>query len=181
MVLEALLLICSIPQMDDAAKAVSDNPAVASESATKDSSVSSVLPAMPMPKSNAEAIQPAAPAQPFLPVKPVFTRPRETHRQRVIWYGLTIAGHSGAAFDAWSTKRAVSGGYGQESNPLLRPFANSNAIYAATQVSPAVMDFLGKKMMVSQHRWVRKMWWLPQAAGASFSFAAGVHNVGVVH
>src|SRR5882762_2221661 len=82
MVLEALLLICSIPQMDDAAKAVSDNPAVASESATKDSSVSSVLPAMPMPKSNAEAIQPAAPAQPFLPVKPVFARPRETHRQR---------------------------------------------------------------------------------------------------
>jgi hypothetical protein len=181
MVLEALLLICSIPQMDDAAKAASDSPAVAAESATKDSSVSSALPAMPMTKSNAEAIQPAAPAQPFLPVKPVFTRPHETQRQRVIWYGLTIAGHSGAAFDAWSTKRAVSGGYGQESNPLLRPFANSNAIYAATQVSPAVMDFLGKKMMVSQHRWVRKMWWLPQAAGASFSFAAGVHNVGVVH
>ena len=180
MVLEALLLICSIPQMDDAAKAVSDNPAVASESATKDSSVASALPAVPMPKSNAEAIQPAAPAQPFLPVKPVFTRPRETHRQRVIWYSLAIAGHSGAAFDAWSTKRAVSGGYGQESNPFLRPFANSNAIYAATQVSPAVMDYLGKKMMVSQNRWIRKMWWVPQVAGASFSFAAGAHNVGVV-
>jgi hypothetical protein len=183
MVLAALLLICSIPQMDDAAKLVSDSPAVASDSKIKDSSPADTLPAMPAPKVNAdaEAIQPAAAAQPFQPVRPVYTRPRETHRQRVIWYSLAVAGHSGAAFDAWSTRRAVSGGYGQESNPMLRPFAHSNAIYAATQVSPAFMDFLGKRMMVSQHRWVRKMWWLPQAAGASFSFAAGAHNVGVVH
>jgi len=181
MILEALLLIVSIPQMDDAVKAVSKTPAVAADSTTKDSSSVSVLPAMPTPKADAAAIQPAAPAQPFLPVKPVFTRPRETQRQRVIWYGLAVAGHSGAAFDAWSTKRAVSGGYGQESNPLLRPFANSNAIYAATQVSPAVMDYLGKRMMVSQNRWIRKMWWVPQVAGASFSYAAGAHNVGVVH
>ncbi len=181
MVLEALLLIVSIPQMEDVVKAVSETPAVAADSTTKESSSTSVLPAMPIPKADAEAILPAAPAQPFLPMKPAYTRPRETHRQRVIWYSLAVAGHSGAAFDAWSTKRAVSGGYGQESNPLLRPFANSNAIYAATQVSPAVMDFLGKRMMVSQHRWVRRMWWLPQAAGASFSFVAGAHNVGVVH
>ena len=181
MVLEALLLICSIPQMHDTAKAVSDMPAVAADSTTKDSSLASTLPAMPTPKADAAAISPAAPAQPFLPVKPVFMRPRETHRQRVIWYGLAVAGHSGAAFDAWSTKRAVSGGYGQESNPFLRPFANSNAIYAATQVSPAVMDYLGKRMMVSQNRWIRKMWWVPQVAGAGFSFAAGAHNVGVVH
>jgi len=71
--------------------------------------------------------------------------------------------------------------YGQEANPFLRPFAGCNAIYAATQVSPAVMDFLGKRMMVSQHGWVRKIWWLPQAAGASMSFVSGAHNVGVVH
>jgi len=181
MILEALLLIVSIPQMDDSVKAVSETPAVTADSTTKESSASSALPAMPTPKANAEAIQPAAAAQPFLPVKPVYTRPRETHRQRVIWYSLAVAGHSGAAFDAWSTKRAVTGGYGQESNPFLRPFANSNAIYAATQVSPAVMDYLGKRMMVSQNRWIRKMWWVPQVAGASFSFAAGAHNVGVVH
>ena len=180
MVLEALLLICSIPQMDDAAKAVSDMPAVAADSTTKESSSASALPAMPTPKADA-TIEPAAPAQPFLPVKAVYSRPRETHRQRVIWYSLAVAGHSGAAFDAWSTKRAVSGGYGQESNPLLRPFANSNAIYVATQVSPAFMDYLGKKMMVSEHRLIRKMWWVPQVAGASFSFYAGAHNVGVVH
>ena len=180
MILEALLLIVSIPQMDDAVKAVSETPAVTAESSSKDSSSASMLPAMPTPKAEA-AIQPAAPAQPFLPVKPVYTRPRETHRQRVIWYSLAVTGHGAAAFDAWSTKRAVTGGYGQESNPFLRPFANSNAIYAATQVSPAFMDYLGKKMMVSQHRLIRKMWWVPQVAGASFSFYAGAHNVGVVH
>jgi hypothetical protein len=188
MVLAALLLVCSIPQMDDAAKLGSEFPAAASEtktadSKTNDASASAALPAMPTPKvkSDAEAVTPNPAGQPFQPVKPAFTRPQETPRQRKIWYGLLIAGHSGAAFDAWSTHRAVSGGYGTESNPFLRPFAGSNAIYAVTQISPTVMDFVGKKMMVSQNRYIRKAWWIPQLAGASFSFAAGAHNVGVVH
>jgi hypothetical protein len=43
------------------------------------------------------------------------------------------------------------------------------------------MDFLGKRMMVSQHPLLRKFWWLPQTAGASLSFVSGAHNVGVVH
>ncbi len=183
MVIATLLLICSIPQMDDTAKVVNDSPAVVSENAIKDSNLAAALPSAPTPKvkADAEPIAPNPAAQPFQPVKPVFTRPRESPRQRKLWYALTIAGSSGAAFDAWSTKRAVVGGYGQEANPFLRPFANSNAIYAATQVSPAFMDYVGKRMMVSQNRWVRKMWWLPQAAGASMSFVSGAHNVGVVH
>jgi len=184
MVIATLLLICSIPQMDDTAKVVNDSPAVVSDSTTKESTlIASELPSAPTPKvkADAEPIAPNPAAQPFQPVKPVFTRPRESPRQRKLWYALTIAGSSGAAFDAWSTKRAVVGGYGQEANPFLRPFANSNAIYAATQVSPAFMDYVGKRMMVSQNRWVRKMWWLPQAAGASMSFVSGAHNVGVVH
>jgi len=98
-----------------------------------------------------------------------------------MWYGLMAVSHAGAAFDAWSTRRAISGGYGQEANPFLKPFANSNAIYAATQVSPAVMDYLGKRMMTSQNPWVRKLWWFPQVAGTGMSFAAGAHNMSVVH
>jgi hypothetical protein len=180
MVIAALLLICSIPQMDDTAKMANDSPAVASDRAAKDATLVASLPSAPAPKVKADP-EPITPAQPFQPVKPVFTRPRETPRQRKTWYGLALVGHSGAAFDAWSTHRAVAGGYGQEGNPLLRPFAGSNAIYAATQVSPVFMDFLGKRMMVSQHGWVRKIWWLPQTAGASISFASGAHNVGVVH
>jgi hypothetical protein len=183
MVFATLLLICAVPQTDDTAKLVNDLPVVISENATKESAPAEALPAAPTPKVKADPqpIQPNLAATPYQPVKPVITRPRETQRQRIMWYGLAVAGHSGAAFDAWSTKRAVSGGYGQESNPLLRPFAGSNAIYAATQVSPAVMDFIGKRMMVSQNKWVRKMWWVPQVAGASFSFTSGAHNVGVVH
>ncbi len=96
------------------------------------------------------------------------------------WYTLTATGSGAAAFDAWSTRRVLAGNYGTESNPLLRPFAHSNAMYAATQVTPAVMDFIGKRMMVSQNRWVRRMWWLPQAAESGFSIAAGVHNLGIV-
>ncbi len=182
MVIAALLLICSIAHMDDTAKVVSDSSAVASDSATSDSVLVASLPSAPEPnvKADPKLIALHLATQPFLPMKPVFTGPRETPLQRKVWYGLALAGHSGAAFDAWTTHRAVVGGYGQEANPFLRPFANSNAIYAATQVSPAVIDYLGKRMMVSQHGWVRKIWWLPQTAGASISFVCGAHNLGVV-
>jgi len=187
MVLATLLLICAMPQTDDTAKVVNDSPALASDSAAKEPTLVASLPSAPAPKVKAD-LEPIAPnitpspaGQPFLAVKPVIVRPRETPRQRKMWYGLAIASHAGAAFDAWSTHRAVAGGYGQEANPFLRPYAGSNAIYAATQVSPAVMDLIGKRMMVSQHSLVRKFWWLPQVAGASVSFASGAHNVGMVH
>ena len=127
-----------------------------------------------------EAVRPPHVALAIQPVKAAYTRPRETRGQRVAWYTLAVTGHGAAAFDAYSTRRALSGGYGTETNPLLRPFAHSGALYAATQVSPAVMDLIGKRMMVSENRWLRRMWWLPQAAGSGFSISAGVHNMGVV-
>jgi hypothetical protein len=42
------------------------------------------------------------------------------------------------------------------------------------------MDLIGKRMMVSENRWIRRMWWLPQVAGTGFSIGAGVHNMGIV-
>jgi hypothetical protein len=195
MVLAALLLICSIPQMDDTAKVVVDSkpaadrlaaPAASSDSASKEPTLvasAASLPSAPAPKVKTDAalVEPNPAAQPFQPVRPVLTRPRETPRQRKMWYALTIASHTGAAFDAWSTHRAVVGGFGQEANPFLRPFAHSNAIYAATQASPAVMDFIGKRMMTSRDPWVRKLWWVPQLAGTGMSFFSGAHNVSLVH
>jgi len=89
-------------------------------------------------------------------------------------------GHGSAAFDAWTTRRAISGGYGVEGDPLMRPFAHSGAIYAATQISPAVMDYLGHRMMTSHHELMRRFWWFPQAAGAGVSLSAGFHNYLVV-
>jgi hypothetical protein len=88
--------------------------------------------------------------------------------------------HSAAVFDAYSTRRAISGNYGVEGNPLLRPFSHSNAIYAATQVSPVLMDYLGHRMLKSHNTLLRRFWWLPQTAGASFSVGAGIHNYRLV-
>jgi hypothetical protein len=195
MLLATILLLCPLPQIAGTAKAVTGITEVASDSAdsTKDSSLSQPLPSAPEAKvksdaeiaASSEVIEPgytlAQPARPLVGVKVSVNRPYETGAKRKLWYALSFSGSGAAAFDAWSTRRAISGGYGTEANPLLRPFAHSGAMYAATQVSPLVMDFVGKRMMVSQHKWLRNMWWLPQSAGTSFSLYAGVHNTRLVH
>lgn len=195
MLLATILLLGAIPQSGQVAKAVANVPAEAITVASNAAAEPRSLPSMPVPKATsaendgvsssvtgsvaAEAVQPPRVALPMRPVKPAYTRPRETPQQRIAWYTLAVAGHGAAAFDAYSTRLALSTNSGMEGNPLLRPFAHSNALYAATQVSPVVMDLIGKRMMVSQNHWMRRMWWLPQAAGSGFSIGAGVHNMGV--
>lgn len=119
-------------------------------------------------------------ALPGPPPHPAFMRPYETQRQRRMWYALVVAGHSAATFDAWTTRRALSSGQGHELNPLLKPFARSGMLYVAVQASPALMDYLGRRMMRSRHGWVRRMWWLPQSAETALSIASGIHNYGLV-
>lgn len=199
MLLATILLLFPLPQSGDAIKAVTERPASVSVDAVKDSSLSKALPSVPDPKiktdaevaadSNAagvtrgpaaEPIQPGSAPLAIRPGKPVFNREDVSERQKKVWYALTFASSGAAAFDAWSTRRAISGGYGTEANPMLAPFSHSGALYAATQVSPLVMDYIGRKMMTSQYPLLRKMWWLPQSAGTGMSLFAGVHNVGVV-
>jgi len=124
----------------------------------------------------------SAAIQPLIssPVKPVTPDAYETPRKRKIWYGLIAAGHSASVLDAWTTRRAISGGYGVEADPFQRPFANSGAVYVTTQVCPLLMDYIGYHMMRSNHSWMRKTWWIPQAAGASFSAGAAIHNYHLV-
>jgi len=112
--------------------------------------------------------------------KPAISESYETPRQRRVWYGLVVLAHGTAAFDAWTTRRAVSGGFGVEGDPMQRPFANSGAIYATTQVTPLLMDLLAHQMLRSSHPMIRKAWWVPQAASASVSLGAGIHNYSVV-
>jgi len=198
MLLATVLLLGAMPQSGDLARSAATLSADVVTEATKDSGSARSLPSMPAPKvkTDAEAdgattgvtanvavagaIEPAHAALAIQRVKPAYVRPRETRGQRVAWYTLTAAGSGAAAFDAYSTRRVLAGNHGTESNPLLRPFAHSNAMYAATQVTPAAMDFIGKRMMVSQDRWARRMWWLPQAVELGFSIAAGVHNMSLV-
>src|SRR5712692_3599502 len=196
MLLATILLLGAFPQSGELARSVANVAAVSVADAAdaKDSSAAHELPSTTKPKvdsdargggvtanlAGAAAVQPPSAALAVQPMKPAYTRPRETRGQRVAWYTLMAAGHGAAAFDAYSTRLAISGNYGTETNPFLRPFSHSSALYAVTQVSPAVMDYIGKRMMVSETRWVRKMWWLPQAAGSGFSVFAGVHNLGMV-
>jgi hypothetical protein len=170
-----------LPNSDLPKSATTDSPAaartVASES-PKDSVALSALPDAPLAKSEATAESSSIAIKPFsgTPLKPAMERPVPTPRQQKLWYTFLAVGHSAAAFDAYTTRRAISGNYGTEGNPLLRPFSHSNAIYAATQVSPAVMDYVGRRLMTSRHPTLRKFWWVPQVAGAGFSFGAGMHN-----
>jgi hypothetical protein len=199
MLLATILLMCPFPQTGNAVKAVTERPASVSADTTKDSSFSAALPSTPDPKiktdveiadaSNPAPLNPATaaalitPGNPSLalrPVKPAAKGEYGSGREKKIWYALMAASSGAAAFDAWSTRRAISGGYGTEANPLLRPFSHSGAFYAATQVSPLVLDFVGRKMMTSRYSLLRKMWWLPQSAGTGMSLGAGVHNMGVV-
>jgi hypothetical protein len=115
------------------------------------------------------------------PVQPATPDSYETPRKRAIWYGLMAAGHGTAAFDAWTTRKAITGGYGIEGDPFERPFAHSDAIYATTQVTPLVMDYVGYRMMRSRYSLFRKFWWIPQTASASVSLGAGLHNYRIVH
>ncbi len=205
MVFAALLLLSPLPLFEDVVLPVSKPAAIVStptphyisspaRSEKSDAaklpvaevSAETSVPSMPEPRANSgesSSAEPAA-AKPgafaFEPVKPATERRYENRNQKRIWYGLVAAGHAGAAFDAWSTRRALSGNYGTESDPLMRPFAHSGAVYAATQVTPLLMDMIGKRAMVSEHMWVRRLWWVPQSVGAAVSFTTAAHNVGVV-
>lgn len=190
MILATLVMICALPQ----AAIIHDTPADSAAVETARNIVpASKLPESPAPKiekdassaklleaANPDASPAIEPAHPALPIKSALTRTYENPRDKKIWYGLMAVSHGAAAFDAWSTRRAVAGGYGTEANPFLRAASHSNMMYVATQVSPAVMDLLGRKMMTSHNTWVRKFWWLPQAAGTGFSLSAGVHNMALV-
>jgi hypothetical protein len=131
----------------------------------------------PAPVNSAPAIAPLKPGKSMM-VSVGELRAEERRNQR-LWIGLAIASHSAATFDAWSTRHAITTAGGQELNPMLRPFAGNASLYAAIQVGPTLMDYVGKKMMYSRHSWVRRMWWVPQTASFASSLFCGAHNLGV--
>jgi len=107
------------------------------------------------------------------------TREAESIPSRREWLALMILEHSAAAFDAYSTRGAISRG-AKEEDPMMRPFAHSPAIYAAIQVGPALLDVLARRMQRSQYNFVRRTWWVPQSVSTGGSIFSGVHNLSVV-
>jgi hypothetical protein len=94
------------------------------------------------------------------------------------WLVLALVEHGAAGFDAYSTRQAVGHG-AVEQDPLMRPFAGSPAIYAATQVGPLLFDLLARHMQHSEFALVRRVWWMPQTLSAGISIFSGVHNLNV--
>ncbi|MGA8104968.1 MAG: hypothetical protein WB869_22630 [Candidatus Acidiferrales bacterium] len=94
------------------------------------------------------------------------------------WLALCLATHATATFDAWTTRRALAAG-NYETDPTLRPFAGSSAIYGAIQVSPLILDFVGYRVQHSQFGVVRKFWRVPQSLSAAVSLGAGAHNLSI--
>lgn len=115
-------------------------------------------------------VAPGKPAKLILP---------ETHPRRT-WLVLSIAEHSAATFDAYSTRQAVSKG-ASEADPLMRPFANSPAIYGAIQICPLVLDYAARRMERSQNSFLRHTWWVPQTAATGIFLFSGVHNMNVAN
>jgi hypothetical protein len=206
MLLATLLLMCPLPQSGDVAKAEIERPAMALENSSSTNSTLSnpATPSNPLPNApdakvktdseiakngesgsvspttNAEPVTPANPAGAAV-VKPAARGDQATDQEKKTWYALIAVSSGAAVLDAWSTRRAIEGGYGTEANPLLRPFVHSNGLYAAIQVSPVVMDVVGRKMMTSRYHWMRKLWWAPQMAGTDVSASAAIHNLSVAH
>jgi hypothetical protein len=94
------------------------------------------------------------------------------------WIALSILQHAAATFDAYSTRQAMSQG-AVESDPLMRPFAHSSAMYAVIQVAPVVLDLAARRMQRSQSNILRLSWWLPQTMATGMFVVSGVHNLHV--
>jgi hypothetical protein len=138
---------------------------------------SAALPEPPMPVA-VSAPAPLAFLKPANPMTVSVAQLRaENRRKQMMWQGLVIATSGAATFDAWTTRRAISTYGAQELNPMLRPFAGNASLYAAIQVGPVLMDYVGKKMMYNSHPWVRRMWWVPQSASFVSSIFCGAHNL----
>ncbi|HEV2288565.1 MAG TPA: hypothetical protein VGR81_06385 [Candidatus Acidoferrales bacterium] len=117
----------------------------------------------------------------YLPPPPAF-RPKQEPTvipNERAWLFLGAAEHSAAGFDAWSTRRAISQGR-IETDPLMRPFANSNAIYAAIQVVPFGLDYVARRMEHSSG-WTRHVWWVPQSLATATFLLSGSYNTAHTH
>jgi hypothetical protein len=112
--------------------------------------------------------------EPIRPIKLVKPSPAGSKR---VWMALTLAQHSAATFDAWTTRRNVSSGHYHENNPFLKPFAGNNSLYAVVQITPLVFDLVGQRMRHSERPWARRFWWMPQAVQTATHLAFGARNL----
>src|SRR6267154_4685499 len=118
MFLAAALLMFGVPQSAPRAFAGSSDSTVKSEIVKESAARANALPVAPTPKVvadeaaptagesssvSAEPFLPGAGIQPAVPPKAAMRGVRyEAPREKMVWIGLSAAGHSTAAFDAYS-------------------------------------------------------------------------------
>jgi hypothetical protein len=102
--------------------------------------------------------------------------PAESAPSRRPWLILSAVQHSAAAFDAYSTRRAITRG-AIETDPLMRPFAHSPAVYAAIQLGPAMLDIVARRMQRSRNNLWRHARWVPQSASTGAFLFSGIHDL----
>ena len=170
------VVISAAVRVDDSENSMS--AAIASAAPAMDASATT-LPEAPAPLLAAVGSQPpVAFLKSGQPIKvSVAQLQAENRRKQMMWTGLTVATTSAAMFDAISTRRAITRYGAVEMNPMLKPFAGNNSLFAAIQVAPVLLDVAGRKMMYSRHNWVRRVWWVPQSASFVGSILCGAHNL----
>jgi hypothetical protein len=112
------------------------------------------------------------------PTKPIQMPSAETLHPSRAWLALSFVQSSAATFDAYSTRQAIGHG-AVESDPLMRPFAHSDALYGAIQVGPVILDYVARHMQRSETQFFRRTWWVPQSLATAGFLFSGVHNMNV--
>jgi hypothetical protein len=93
-------------------------------------------------------------------------RPKAKIVEHVALTGLAVtAGMLDSAATRWNVSRG-----GTEYDPLERPFAHSNALYAEGAAYEGGLAWVGWKLHGSNHPLLRHIWWLPQTAQTAASF-----------
>lgn len=148
-------------------------------------SIATAMPEAPLASttllaSSGTAFNPAPNMSGALMVRSAFVQqvapPKISARQRELFYGLMSVEHGAALVDAWSTRDVLRAG-GRELDPLVRPFAHSPTLYPALQVTPFAVDYFSARLMRSNHRVLRGLWWVPQMVSAVGSVYCGVSNL----
>lgn len=100
--------------------------------------------------------------------------------QRPAVAGALTGAQAAAMFADGITTRAATVAGGHELDPLTRAFIGSRPTWGrmAPAGAAAVMGeaYLADRMRTSRHKWIRAIWWLPQAVTIGANIYGVTHN-----
>ena len=178
---DATLVIVADTETASANSVQPDSSASGAKQDASGAGAAATLTAASLKSSDASARSLASVRLPDPPTpKPVEVISVQNSPSRRNWLILTVAQHSAAAFDAYSTRQAVTNG-AVERDPFMHPFAGSPAMYITIQLVPVGLDFAARHMQRSEHPTLRRTWWIPQTAATGLFLFSGVHNLHVAN